>query len=235
MHQKLFSITQSLRFPSICTLCNQFHKNRLAVCDFCISLLEPLGTACQHCAHPLPDDLYLVCGQCIKNPPHFDRTISAYKFVDPIRGLLHQFKYHNGLFLGAFFSELILNAYYKSPIRPQCLIPVPMHPKRLRLRGFNQAAILTQLIARTLKLPYDLTSCQKKVNTTPQASLDGEQRQKNLRKTFYIKPLPYDHVAVIDDLLTTGSTANELAVTLKNSGIKRVDIWCCARATGKNY
>ena len=109
-----------------------------------------------------------------------------------------------------------------------------MHPKRLKQRGFNQAAILTKLLARKLNIPYDLTSCQKIINTEPQASLDGEQRQKNLRKAFRCKPLPYEHVTLIDDLLTTGCTANELALTLKKTGVKRVDIWCCARTIAKD-
>ena len=109
-----------------------------------------------------------------------------------------------------------------------------MHPKRLKQRGFNQAAILAKSLAYKLQIPYDLTSCKKIVNTAPQASMDGEQRQKNVRKAFHCNPLPYEHVMLIDDLLTTGCTANELALTLKKSGVKRVDIWCCARTISKS-
>ena len=156
-----------------------------------------------------------------------------YQFEEPLRTLLHQFKYHNGLYLTKFLSQLILNAYHTNPTKPQCLIPVPMHPEKLKLRGFNQAAVLTKHVARALNLPYDLYHCQKQINTVPQASLNGEQRQKNLHKAFHVNPLPYEHVALIDDLLTTGSTANELAFTLKKAGIKTVDIWCCARAINK--
>ncbi|MGL5742893.1 MAG: ComF family protein [Legionella sp.] len=116
---------------------------------------------------------------------------------------------------------------------PQCLIPVPMHPQRIRHRGFNQAAILAKLLAKKLKCAYDLTCCHKIHNTEPQANLDGEQRQKNLRRAFQSKPIPYDHVAIIDALLTTGSTANELAFSFKETGIKQVDVWCCARTVGK--
>lgn len=109
-----------------------------------------------------------------------------------------------------------------------------MHPKRLKLRGFNQAAVLTQTLSKKLQIPYDLTSCQKIINTAPQASLDGEQRQKNLRHAFKVTQIPYEHVALIDDLLTTGCTANELARTLKKSGVRQVDIWCCARTVEKS-
>jgi ComF family protein len=199
-----------------------------------MEFIKPLGPACQYCAHPLPEAHYLVCGQCIKNPPHFDKALIAYIFEEPLRSLLHHFKYHNGLYLSSFLSQLMLNALTDQTEKPQCLIPVPLHPKRLKHRGFNQAAILTKLLARQLKLPFDLTSCQKLINTAPQASLNSEQRQKNLRKAFHCNPLPYEHVTVIDDLLTTGCTANEIALTLKKAGVKRVDIWCCARTIAKD-
>jgi ComF family protein len=227
--QKLLSVTQSLRLPSICTLCNQFHKGQLAVCNACIDLLPRLETVCHYCAYPLPKTNYLVCGNCIKKPPYFDRASITYSFEEPIRSLLHHFKYHNGLYLASFFSHLIMRSVIASNKRPQCLIPVPMHPHRIKQRGFNQAAILTKILAQTLQLPYHLTYCQKIINTAPQASLDQKQRHKNLRQVFKAKTLPYQHVALIDDLLTTGSTANELALTLKKTGVQKIEVWCCAR------
>lgn len=229
MRQKLRSITQRLRLPSICTLCNQFHNGPLAVCSYCVSMITPIGPACEKCAYPLPEGSHLICGHCIKKPPHFDKTFIAYTFEEPLRGLLHQFKYHNGLYLCSFLCHLMLKAVEKNTHFGECLIPVPMHPKRLKQRGFNQAAVLTTSLAKQLKIPFDLYSCQKIINTAPQASLDGNQRQKNLLNAFSISPLPYQHIVLIDDLLTTGSTANELAASLKKSGVARVDVWCCAR------
>ena len=234
MRQKLHSITRSLRLPSICTLCNQFHKGTLAVCSHCIDYIKPLGITCTYCAYPLSDGSYLVCGKCIKNPPYFDKALIAYSFEEPLRSLLHHFKYYNGLYLGSFLGFLMLKAFKDRTDPPQCLIPVPMHPEKLKQRGFNQAAVLTKIIARVLQLPYDLSSCQKISNTVPQASLNGEQRLKNLNNSFFCKPLNFDHVVLIDDLLTTGATVNELAHTLKKNGVKRVDVLCCARTIGKN-
>ncbi|TAL66031.1 MAG: ComF family protein [Legionella sp.] len=227
MRQKLASITQSFRLPTICTLCSQFHLGTLAVCHDCQHWLRPLGPSCQHCAYPLSSVEHLICGQCIKTKPHFDRAYIAYPFEEPLRSLLHQFKYHNGLYLKSFLGELMLKV--SIDLQGQCLIPVPMHPLRLKQRGFNQAAVLTQYLAKTLQVPYDLFSCRKIINTAPQASLDGDLRRKNLRNAFEIKALPYQHVILIDDLLTTGSTANELARAFKKSGVQRVDVWCCAR------
>ncbi len=233
MRQKLLSITQTLRLPSICTLCNQFHKNSLAVCTACVEYIQPLGFACRCCAYPLPDEGYMVCGQCIKKPPAFDNALVHYIFEEPLRSLLHQFKYHNGLYLTSFLGQLMLQAVQKQDVTAQCLIPVPMHPRRLKQRGFNQAVVLAKFLAKKLNLTYDLSSCQKIINTAPQVSLDSEQRKKNLRNAFRVTPLPYQHVVLIDDLLTTGSTANELARAIKKTGVKRVDVWCCARTINK--
>lgn len=234
MRQKLLIVTQSLRLPSICILCKQFHKGTLAVCAPCIALMPQLGAACQYCADPLPDREHLICGRCIKKPPYVDRSFIAYKFEEPLRTLLHRFKYHNGLYLASFLSHLILHAAQQQPNKPQCLIPVPMHPQRIKQRGFNQAAVLAQALAQKLQIPCALNYCQKIINTAPQASLDREQRQKNLRHAFSARQHPYQHVALIDDLLTTGATTNELAFTLKKTGVQQVDVWCCARTVSKD-
>nr|WP_058465040.1 ComF family protein [Legionella cincinnatiensis] len=192
-----------------------------------------LGPGCRHCAYPLPNAHFLICGHCIKKPPSFDRALINYTFEEPLRSLLHQFKYHDGLYLTSFLSHLIFKSLSTQADLPQCLIPVPMHPQRIKRRGFNQAAVLARSLAKKLQLPYDLFSCQKILNTKPQAGLDEKQRRKNLRSAFITQQLPYQHVAIIDDLLTTGNTANELACTLKKSGVKQVDVWCCARAIEK--
>ncbi|WP_422386233.1 ComF family protein [Legionella sainthelensi] len=233
MRQKIWSLTQSLRIYSICILCNQYHNNKMAVCSHCLELMPLLGPGCRYCAYPLPDTHFLVCGNCIKQPPSFDRAFIKYTFEEPLRSLLHQFKYHEGLYLTSFLSYLIFKSLSNQADMPQCLIPVPMHSQRIKQRGFNQAAVLARSLAKKLQLPCNLFSCQKTLNTKPQAGLDEKQRRKNLRSAFITQKLPYQHVAIIDDLLTTGNTANELARTLKKSGVKQVDVWCCARAIEK--
>jgi len=189
----------------------------------------PLGPACNHCAQPLPDTTFLICGRCCKKKPYFDQTITGYVFKEPLRTLLHIFKYQEGLYLSTLFANLILNSLPPRAKETECLIPVPMHRQRLRQRGFNQAAELVKHLGHQLKIPYDLSSCQKIINTAPQAGLDANQRRKNLRHAFSVPRLSYQHVTIVDDLITTGSTSNELAKLLKKQGIARVDVWCCAR------
>ena len=221
--------TQRLRVPSVCILCNQYHREQHTICAACITLFTPLGPACRHCAMPLPDDDDAICGACCLKKPDVDRVITAYRFEEPLRTLLHAFKYRDGLYLTSLLTTLMLHAAIDTSTI-QCLIPIPMHPKRLRERGFNQAAILAMRLSRILKLPYDVNQCKKIINTTPQAGLSAVMRKKNLKNAFQSHTLPYQHVTLIDDLLTTGNTANEVARTLKRQGVKEVDVWCCARA-----
>lgn len=231
MRHKITSISQRLRLPAICVLCNHYHRGRLAVCAECHPLLSPIGPACHYCALPLPDTDFLVCGHCCKDKPSVDRAIAPYYFEEPLRSLLHEFKYHEGLYLCSFLANILMTAIPKEALNTECLIPIPMHPKRLQQRGFNQAAELAKHLSRAFNIPYALSHCKKIINTAPQAELTATERRKNLRDAFHASPLPYQHVTLVDDLLTTGSTVNALAKTLKQLGVTRVDVWCCARAT----
>ncbi len=217
------------RLPQYCALCTQHHQGQDAICDQCHEFFTPIPYACTQCARPLPKSEFLVCGQCIKKKPYFDQTIAPYLFTEPLRTLLHEFKYQQGLYLLSFLAQLIVRNLPQHAHQTECLIPVPLHPKRLQQRGFNQAAELTKYLGKTLNIPYQLQSCQKITHTVPQAELNASQRRMNLSNVFKASSLNYKHVTLIDDLLTTGSTANELAKTLKMQGIERVSVWCCAR------
>jgi len=151
-------------------------------------------------------------------------VFASYRFEEPLRTLLHDFKYRESLHLAKFLSSIM------GEIPPtECLIPVPSHKKRLRQRGFNHAVILAQHLAKKIQRPYLTSHIQKIIDTPSQAKLDASERRRNLQNAFKIKALPYQHVTLIDDLITTGSTANELALQLKAQGVARVDLWCIAK------
>lgn len=232
MDFNLASITQFFRLPSVCTVCYQYHKGTLAVCEPCQTLLTPLVYFCKYCALPLPNRNFLICGQCSQKKPYFDRAMAAYLFEEPLRSLLHEFKYRDGLYLTSFITSLMLKTLTKDFEKPQCLIPVPMHPKRLQQRGFNHSAEMVKRLGKILDIPYELSLCSKIYNTAPQAGLDGKQRKRNLHNVFSAKANSYRHVMIIDDLITTGSTSNELTRALRKTGIERVEVWSCARAAG---
>lgn len=229
MYQKIKSITQQWRLPSVCAVCCQNHTGLFTVCSFCEQLLTPLGPACRYCRHPLVDSAFAVCGHCVKKRPDFDAVFTAYRFNSLLRCLLHDYKYRQALHLRSFLVKL-MKAALPEHYRSDCLIPVPLHARRLRQRGFNQTAELAKRLAGELMIPYSLTHCHKRINTPTQAGLSGRQRRNNLKQSFTVKPMPYAHVTLVDDLLTTGSTASELARGLKQQGVQRVDVLCCARA-----
>lgn len=231
MRQKIASITQMLRLPVVCVLCYQYHRQPTALCELCLNSFKQLGSACRYCALPLPDSKFLICGFCCKEKPFIDATYSAYLFEEPLRTLLHDFKYKEALYLRSSLVQLMLDALPENgQFQSQCLVPVPLHPKRLRQRGFNQAAELAKLLAKKLKMAFEADLCKKIIHTPPQVSLDGLQRRQNLRHVFATGPVKYQCITLIDDLMTTGSTANELARILKQKGATQVNLWCCARA-----
>lgn len=233
MRQKINSIAQHFRLPVVCVLCHHYHQGFHAVCDPCKNQFTAIKHPCEICSLPLTDASFAICGHCIKQRPVFDKVLTAYSFEDPLRTLLHEFKYQKGLYLRSFLIKLILDAQNKQTPVPDCLIPVPLHPQRLRQRGFNQAAELAKGLAKQSGIPCDLAICTKIINTQPQVGLNREERRKNLRLSFAVKPCSYRHIVLIDDLLTTGSTADELANLFKKQGVERVDVWCCARTSGE--
>ena len=221
-------VSQWWSLPTHCLLCQTCQRSSYPVCQACMDDLPRLMSPCRTCAIPLDGLGIAQCTPCITHPPFIDRVLTAYSFNDALRFILHQFKYQEGLYLTAFIAHLMQQA---RPIHypTQCLIPVPMHPNKIRLRGYNQALLLAKKLGRQLNIPVDSASCVKVIDTPHQAGLTARMRAKNLAHAFRSKTLHLQHVTLIDDLITTGATANELAKTLKHAGIKRVDLWCGAK------
>lgn len=230
MKKNLKRLLSHLKFPAICSLCNQYHTKSSSVCSDCLDCFTLLGPACRFCALPLPDDSFLVCGTCTQKKPSFDTVFVRYRFEEPLRTLLHQLKYRESLYLIPLIAQLMLMEVPVPIQNTNCFIPVPMHPKRLRQRGFNHAGELTKYLATRLKRPYALFDCKKIRHTQAQAVLSRKERIQNLKGAFHSNLKMYQRVTIVDDLLTTGSTANELVDTLKKQGISEVNVWCAARA-----
>lgn len=114
---------------------------------------------------------------------------------------------------------------------PECIIPVPLHRRRLRQRGFNQALEIAKPLAKKLQLPVDFKTCIRTKHTRPQSELSAKKRQQNIKNAFTLKkPITAKHVAIVDDVMTTGNTVTELSALLRNNGVTTIEIWCCARA-----
>lgn len=224
-------ILNFLQPPGFCLICQLTHPQPDPVCQACFDRLPRLGLACPRCAHPLPEaSSTAACGDCLRHPPAFDRVRTAYRFAEPLRHLIHQYKYHEQLILGSVLARMIAVAVGEATEKPDCLIPVPIHPIRLRERGFNQAAYLAELLGKSLSIPVNHRACRKRLNTCPQAGLDKAEREKNLKQAFEVQGLSARKVAIVDDILTTGQTANQLAAQLRAKGVQEIEVWACARA-----
>jgi ComF family protein len=175
-----------------------------------------------------------LCGSCLKEPPPYHRTIALFTYQPPIDGWILALKFHHKLIYAQLLGELLIQqliASYHEEDWPELIIPVPLHRMRLVERGYNQTVEIAKVISKRLKIPLNRLDCQRVKATAPQLSLPAQQRQRNVKNAFILKrPLCMQHVAIVDDVVTTGSTAKELTRLLLNNGVQRVDVWCTARA-----
>jgi len=224
---------RNLLFPVQCRLCGGATRGERELCHSCRHELPWLDTACTQCAHPLPASrAFTLCGQCQKQPPAFDRTTALFLYRPPVDHLIRRFKFAEELQVGSLLSGLLAaRLAERDDDLPELLLPVPLHPARLRSRGFNQATEIARLVGRELGIAIDYRLCRRKRNTQAQSLLSPNARRLNLRNAFAVRRPPGTaHVAIIDDVMTTGHTGNELARTLKQAGAVQVEVWVIARA-----
>ena len=215
-------------FAQNCLLCGGASGARL-LCHPCFATLPRLETtrACPVCAAP---DILGVCGQCLQQPPHFSHSVAALHYTFPVDQLIQAYKYHQQLALAPLFAQCLCDAVQSQP-RPDLLLPMPLHPLRLRERGFNQTLEITRIVSKTLSLPFDTHMAKRVVNTAAQAALDGESRRKNMRGAFACsEQVAGRHIAVLDDVMTSGATLNALCETLQKAGAAKLSVWVVARA-----
>ncbi|MFJ7797421.1 ComF family protein [Pseudomonas sp. NPDC096950] len=218
-----------------CLLCSEAADDATPICTACETELPWLGEHCQTCALPLPAS-GLTCGQCLQQPPAFERVAAPWSYSFPVDTLITRFK-HNakwplGRLLGELLAQFLQHRFDEDLERPDLLIPVPLASKRLRQRGFNQAAMLARWLSANLDIPCDESLLLRIQDTSAQQELKAEARKRNLRNAFALAPgasVIGRHLALIDDVLTTGATAQTLARLLMNAGAARVDVYCLAR------
>lgn len=209
-----------------CLLCGTL-SGAQPLCAVCHEALPRPATACPVCAAPGSGE---ICGECLKHPPSFDHTQAALNYTFPVDKLIQAYKYQQQLALARLFGTLLSQAVRAQP-RPDIILPMPLHPTRLRERGFNQALEIAKFIAQVLHRPLATNTARRRVNTLSQATLEWDARQKNMQDAFACDtPLQGQRIALVDDVMTSGATLNALAKTLKRAGAAQVDAWVVARA-----
>lgn len=216
--------------PPQCTLCGAAGAERLPLCAGCRDDLPWLRTACRLCAQPLP--VAGVCGHCLRGPPPQDAAYATFRYAPPLDRLVQGLKFGRRLGLARLTGALLAQAATAQQWpRPDLLIPVPLHDARLRQRGYDQAQVLAREVGQRLDIPVDWRAGRRLRATAPQSGLDRASRQRNVRGAFAVtRPLAAAHVAVLDDVMTTGATVGALVTAIKRAGVARVDVWTLCRA-----
>lgn len=235
MLKKLQIVAQHALFPSFCYLCNRKTAFHFPLCRPCLKQLPHIEHACYQCGQILEHPA--ICGQCLRKPPFFDRTISCFAYQGHIKSLLLQYKFKHSLYLCPLFARLLkqhLRIAYKSTPYPQCIIPMSLHNKRVRQRGFNPSLEIGKYLSKFMQIPLNTQLAKREVYRAPQSTLRYAEREKNVRNVFSAAPCDIQHIALLDDVMTTGATFNSLAKSLKKAGIKDIDVWCVARTLLEN-
>jgi ComF family protein len=217
----------NLLFPQSCVLCNAriLTYRSAAACPQCWSGLEPVPRPfCPQCGMPAPV-IEGLCGACRRGDFAFDFARSLFLFTDTMRGILHQLKYSGRVSLARPLGRYLREHLIEEEFTAKLAVPVPLHRKRERERGFNQA----ELLARHLGVDVDGGLLRRRKNTPSQTGLSRSQRALNLSAAFEVQGTPPDCVVVIDDVYTTGATLHEIAKTLKRAGTQRVEVLTVAR------
>ena len=223
-------------WPARCALCGQSGQPELDLCAACEADFPVNDNACEHCAEPLPVALVqpVLCGACLRRPPAFDACFAPFRYAFPIDRLIQGLKYRRDLCYGRVLGQLLARHVSHRGTRPDAVIPVPLASHRYRERGFNQARELALPLCKSLGLPLRSDLVVRQRETRGQAGLDRKERRKNMRNAFALAaPLRARHIAIIDDVVTTGSTVNELSKLLRAGGAEWIEVWAVARAQRK--
>lgn len=227
------NIIQDYLLPPTCLLCGNPGERHRDLCEPCYQQLPRNIPCCYQCAVSLDisSAAPMLCGACLSRRPAFDETYAPFVYGSALRylvmGLKFGAKYSNACLLGHLLAEHLQQTAEK----PELILPVPLHKSRYRQRGFNQAIEIAKIISHDMQIPLDLHSCKRLHDTPHQTRLTAKQRRKNMKNAFVVvRPMNIRHVAIVDDVMTTGSTAHELAKALKKAGVAKVDVWVCARA-----
>jgi len=231
----LFNQLLNIVLPRFCIFCQERSHRNIDICQYCQDTMPQITQACQLCARPLPN-INTTCGHCLKQPPQFDQAWSAYLYQAPISQLIKQYKFQRKYSFGATLSQLMIQALEKAIQNrgltlPDIIIPMPQHWRRTLQRGYNPSMQISHAIAKHFDLLHLPDHVIRHRHTAYQNTQNAIQRKKNVHKCFKIvQDIPKGRVVILDDLLTSGASANALTECLKEKCVDRISVWSLARA-----
>jgi ComF family protein len=227
-----------------CMLCGAHPHHHDNLCGPCLIDIPWTKNACNRCAEYIESnglDSAQVCVSCIQEPPLYSKTVCAFDYLVPIKGLINQFKHQRNFAAGRLLTSCLSQTVFEimsqhQTITPDLLIPVPLHRRRLRQRGFNQAQFIATGLSQSLKLRINTRLCQRSAYQAPQQGQSRRQRLNQMTGIFQVSQAGVDqkinNIAIVDDVMTTGATAQALSNSLINAwnGPLNIQVWCVARA-----
>ena len=220
--------------PPACRLCGARTRAGSGLCTGCLHDLPWLQQGCRQCARPLRGETVTRCGHCQRQPPPFDQVTAVFHYQPPLDFLLKRLKFAHDHGVGPLLADLLADQLRRrTTALPELLLPMPLHASRLRERGYNQATEIARPLARSLDIPLEHDLCRRTRATEAQSLLGTTARRLNVRNAFDINgPVSARHVAIVDDVMTTGSSVTELARVIRQAGVDEIEVWVIARAVG---
>jgi len=219
-----------LTAPGLCLACGAALDDADSLCASCGGLLRRVPNPCRYCGQPNPV-AGQVCPACLLNPPRWQRLVAPLQYRGLARDYLLQLKFAESQYLARTLCRHCGGPFVGDRPRPQALLPVPLHRARLLQRGYNQALEIAAVWSRRFDIPLDRRALRRALATASQSGLGARRRALNVRGAFaFDNRRGYRHVAIVDDIVTTGSTAGEITRVLHRAGVDYVEVWALARA-----
>ena len=234
--RKVFDWVMDMLYPKTCCFCGEVSTKD--VCTACAKKITYITEPrCKKCGKPVRYEEQEYCYDCQKQSFHYEQGRSVWLHKDPVSWSVYQFKYHNRRIYGKFYAQELFRLYGKQ-IRDwkiELIIPVPLHWRRRRLRGYNQAEVIARHLGRMTGLPVDTRTVVRRKYTNPQKELGNKERKKNLKDVFavtkeWVEP---KRILLVDDIYTTGSTIDEIARILGEKGNHKV--WFFTICIGQGF
>lgn len=222
--------------PAVCAGCNSYRNADQPLCDLCLDRLSDLPLAhCPTCSLPYPsaDSGIHLCGKCSSQTPPFSKVHALGCYEGFLRELIQRLKYHRLPILDRPLGQLLTDKLTRAQAMDNidCILPVPLHPSRLRERTFNQSLLIARQISRHSSCPVAHKTLERTRTTQTQQTLNVTERQKNLKHAFEVcADIKGARLLLVDDVMTTGATARACTSALIAAGATEVRIAVLARA-----
>jgi ComF family protein len=236
--RRALSAGVDLFLPPACLLCGQLLPpgfDPQEFCTECQASMPPLGRShCSCCSQPFPaSSSQHLCATCLQRPPAFSVVHAACSYQERVKDAIHQLKYRNQVNLAEPLGKLLGKSLEAAELgfEPDCIIPVPLHPGRLKKRGYNQALEISRPLARKMQVPINNKLLQRTLKTPPQQGLTAAERRSNLRNAFIVTAATSArNILLVDDVMTTGETVRECCRVLMKNNIAEVQVAVIGRA-----